>query len=115
MKIAPATITPEQAPIDWMMTFWPRGSFFFRAPLSPTAIIAIGCLEYLTDLKAEICRGCAEHYGQNQTGDDRVGRYFAVIASRVHDRPVRFVLAEFAKRVVGKGHGIGIGVYRVVP
>ena len=40
--MAPATITPEQAPIDWMMTFCPS---MFRLPITlpmPTAMMAIG-------------------------------------------------------------------------
>jgi hypothetical protein len=42
VKIAPATITPDEAPIDWMMTFWPS---MLRLPSTlpmPTAIMAIG-------------------------------------------------------------------------
>ena len=37
-----ATITPEQAPIDWMITFCPRASFLPSALDSPTAMMAIG-------------------------------------------------------------------------
>ncbi len=42
MKIAPATITPDEAPIDWMMTFCPS---MLRLPSTlpmPTAMMAIG-------------------------------------------------------------------------
>ena len=42
MKIAPATTPPEQPPIDWMMTFCERASFFFATPDKPMAMIAIG-------------------------------------------------------------------------
>ena len=42
VKIVPATITPEQAPIDWMITFRPKGFFFLSLADRPTAIIAIG-------------------------------------------------------------------------
>ena len=42
VKIAPATIAPEQAPMDCMMTFWPRAFFFLITLESPTAMIAIG-------------------------------------------------------------------------
>ena len=42
VKMAPATITPEQAPIDWMMTFSPRAFFLPAAEDSPTAMIEIG-------------------------------------------------------------------------
>ena len=42
MKIAPATITPELAPIDCIITFSPRAFFLFDMNDNPTAIIAIG-------------------------------------------------------------------------
>lgn len=42
VKIAPATMTPEQAPMLWIMTFCPRPPFFPRAPVRPTAMMAIG-------------------------------------------------------------------------
>ena len=42
VKIAPATIIPEQAPMLWMITFSPKGSLRCVAPLTPTAIIVIG-------------------------------------------------------------------------
>ena len=42
VKIAPATTEPEQPPMDWMITFWARPSFFRRAEVIPTAMIAIG-------------------------------------------------------------------------
>ncbi len=42
VKMAPATITPEQAPMDWMMTFCPKGFFFLSAPENPTAMMAMG-------------------------------------------------------------------------
>ena len=42
VKIAPATITPEQAPMDWIITFSPNAFFRLAAPDSPTAIMAIG-------------------------------------------------------------------------
>ena len=42
VKIAPATTAPEQPPMDWMMTFWPRPPFFPRAPVRPAAMMAIG-------------------------------------------------------------------------
>ena len=42
VNMAPATMTPEQAPIDCMMTFSPK-AFFRLVPFeSPTAIMAIG-------------------------------------------------------------------------
>ena len=40
--MAPATIAPELAPIDCMITFSPSAFFLLRAPEIPTAIIAIG-------------------------------------------------------------------------
>ena len=40
--MAPATIDPEHAPMDWMMTFWPSPPFLPRAPVTPTAMMAIG-------------------------------------------------------------------------
>ena len=40
--MAPATITPEQAPIDWIITFSPSAFFRLAAPDTPTAIMAIG-------------------------------------------------------------------------
>ena len=40
--IAPATMTPEQAPMDCMMTFWPSPPLLPRAPVRPTAMMAIG-------------------------------------------------------------------------
>ena len=42
VKIAPATTTPDDAPIDWIITFSPNEFFLFIADDSPTAIIAIG-------------------------------------------------------------------------
>ncbi len=40
--MAPATMTPELAPMDWMMTFCPSIlSFFISVPI-PTAMMAIG-------------------------------------------------------------------------
>ena len=42
VKIAPATTTPEQAPMLWMMTFCPRPPFFPRAPVTPTAMMDMG-------------------------------------------------------------------------
>ena len=42
VKIAPATITPEQAPMDWMITFSPNAFLRLAAPETPTAIMAIG-------------------------------------------------------------------------
>ncbi len=42
VKIAPATIPPEQEPMDCIMTFSPRAFFLPSALLRPTAIIAIG-------------------------------------------------------------------------
>ena len=42
VKMAPATITPEQAPIDWMITCSPNAFLRFAAPETPTAMIAIG-------------------------------------------------------------------------
>ena len=42
VKMAPATITPELAPMDWIMTFSPNAFLRLAAPYTPTAIIAIG-------------------------------------------------------------------------
>ena len=42
VNMAPATITPELAPIDWMMTFCPSEPFLLNAAESPTARIAMG-------------------------------------------------------------------------
>ena len=42
VKIAPATITPELAPIDWMMTFSDSGLFRLAKVEAPTAIMAMG-------------------------------------------------------------------------
>ena len=42
VNMAPATIAPEQAPIDCMITFSPKEFFLFNAPDNPTAMIAIG-------------------------------------------------------------------------
>ena len=42
VKMAPATMEPEQAPMDWMMTFWPRPPFLPNAPVTPTAMMAMG-------------------------------------------------------------------------
>ena len=42
VNIAPATIPPEQDPMDWMITFCPNAFFFPSAPDTPTAIMAIG-------------------------------------------------------------------------
>ena len=42
VKMAPATMTPEQAPIDWMMTFSPSAFLRLVAVLTPTAMMAMG-------------------------------------------------------------------------
>ena len=42
VNIAPATTAPEQPPMDWMITFCPRPSFFPRALVSPTAMMVVG-------------------------------------------------------------------------
>ena len=42
VKMAPATIMPEQAPMLWIMTFSPRGSFRWVAPATPTAMMVMG-------------------------------------------------------------------------
>ena len=42
VKMAPATITPEQAPMDWMMTFSPNAFLRLAAPDTPTAMMAMG-------------------------------------------------------------------------
>ena len=42
VKMAPATTTPEQAPMLWTMTFWPRPPCLPRAPVRPTAMMAMG-------------------------------------------------------------------------
>ena len=40
--MAPATITPDEAPIDWMMTFCPSMFFLPSTVPMPTAMMAIG-------------------------------------------------------------------------
>ena len=40
--MAPATITPEHAPMDWMMTFSPSALLRLAAPDTPTAMMAMG-------------------------------------------------------------------------
>ena len=42
VKMAPATITPEQDPMLWIITFCPRAFFFLSAELRPTAMMAMG-------------------------------------------------------------------------
>ena len=42
VKMAPATTTPEQAPMLWIITFCPRPPFLPRALVMPTAMIAMG-------------------------------------------------------------------------
>ena len=42
VKIAPATMTPLEAPILWMMTFSPKACLRLSAPDRPTAMMAIG-------------------------------------------------------------------------
>ena len=42
MKMAPATMTPEQAPMDWIMTFSPSAFLRLAAPDTPTAMMAMG-------------------------------------------------------------------------
>ena len=42
VKMAPATITPELAPIDWISTFSDNGLFLLAMVEIPTAMIAIG-------------------------------------------------------------------------
>ena len=40
--MAPATMTPDEAPIDWMMTFCPSMFFLPRMLPMPTAMMAMG-------------------------------------------------------------------------
>ena len=40
--MAPATMTPLLAPMDWMMTFSPKAFFRLNALDKPTAMMAIG-------------------------------------------------------------------------
>ena len=40
--MAPATMTPDDAPMDWMMTFSPMAFLRFIAEDRPTAMMAIG-------------------------------------------------------------------------
>ena len=40
--MAPATTTPDEAPMDWMMTFWPSMFFWPSTVPMPTAMMAIG-------------------------------------------------------------------------
>ena len=42
VKMAPATITPLLAPMDWIMTFSPKAFLRLKALDSPTAMMAIG-------------------------------------------------------------------------
>ena len=42
VKIAPATIAPEQDPMDWIITFSPSAFLRLRPLDSPTAMMAIG-------------------------------------------------------------------------
>ena len=42
VKMAPATTAPEQAPIDWIMTFSPRAFLRLAAADTPTAMMAMG-------------------------------------------------------------------------
>ena len=42
MKMAPATMTPDEAPMLWIMTFSPRAPLRLAAVLKPTAMIAMG-------------------------------------------------------------------------
>ena len=42
VKMAPATITPELAPMDWMITFSPNAFLRLAALDTPTAMIAMG-------------------------------------------------------------------------
>ena len=42
VNMAPATMTPEQDPMLWMMTFWANPFFLFSAPVRPTAIMDMG-------------------------------------------------------------------------
>ena len=42
VKMAPATITPELAPMDWMITFSDSGLLRLAMVEIPTAMMAIG-------------------------------------------------------------------------
>ena len=42
VNMAPATITPEQAPMDWIITFSPSAPLRLATLDTPTAIMAIG-------------------------------------------------------------------------
>lgn len=42
VKTAPATITPDEAPMDWMITFCPSAFFLRNAADAPTAMMEMG-------------------------------------------------------------------------
>ena len=42
VKMAPATMTPELAPMDWMSTFSDKGLLRLANVEAPTAMMAIG-------------------------------------------------------------------------
>ena len=42
VKMAPATMVPEQAPMLWMITFSPNGFLRLASVDAPTAMMAIG-------------------------------------------------------------------------
>ena len=64
VKMAPATTAPEQAPIDWMMTFSRRA--FERLDNRN----GNSSFENLSDLQSEVGSSCREKNGHEYTPGD---------------------------------------------
>ena len=47
-------MTPEHAPMDWIITFSPNAFFLLAAPETPTAMMAIGTGKYPGHFKKSI-------------------------------------------------------------
>lgn len=74
MKIAPATMMPDEAPIDCMMTFCP--SMFFAQHVADAYGDngdRYGCFEHLADAQAQIGCGGGEENGHQQAHRNRIG------------------------------------------
>ena len=101
--MAPATMTPEQAPIDWMMTFWPRvlalgGSCQSYGDDGD----GYGGLKHLAYLQAEIGRGGTENDGHEEAQHERPRRHLAGIGLRGHQRLVFFAFLQRTEGIFGK-------------
>ena len=116
VKMAPATITPDEAPIDCVMTFCPS---MLRRPVmlpAPTAMMAIGMAasNTLAHLEAEECGGGREDDGHHEAHRHRIGGHLPRGRCRRHDGGVLFTGREFPVGGFPAARPVGFPVSSVV-